>query len=267
MLRHAGATDETTMLRAHLDTCKNCWGRWNRYRWDQAVDTAVYRDLETFLGPRFVRYLDSSLILAHEWEKAAPGTQEQIAQFFRTSDAYLYNLIIWEASGNRPPYIRAAAPNLIQMSSELVMDYGSGTGSDTLALRSLGFQVTPCDYASPATRFFQWRARRLGQPTDVHEPHELYLAPKPDTLWIIDTIDHLPDIDTSLGQILDDVSIVICEDITPDRAHGKQGFHHRRSLQEIADIFRRYDLYPAPHHDPQHPLIYWKRRHLRASIT
>lgn len=264
-LRHAGATDEMTTLRAHLDACEKCWGRWNRYRWDQAADTTVYRDLETFLGPRFVRYLDSSRTLAREWDKAAPRTQEQIARFFRTSVAYLYNLVIWEASGNRPPYVRAATPTIIRMGSALVMDYGSGTGSDTLALRRLGFQVIPCDYASPTTRFFRWRAGNLGQHIDVLEPQELHLAPKPDALWIIDTLDHLPDIDTSLGQILNDVDVVVCENLTSDRAHGKQGFHHRRNLQEIADIFRRYHLYPAPH-DPRHPLIYWTRRNPRASI-
>jgi hypothetical protein len=97
--------------------------------------------------------------------------------------------------------------------------------------------VTPCDFHSPSTRFFQWRAARAGQDTRVCEPGQLPPGLKPDTLWIIDTLDHLPDPDASIGGLLDGVRIVVCEQLTQGRAHGRQRFHHRRHPDEIARAF------------------------------
>jgi SAM-dependent methyltransferase len=249
-------TTDRRVLRAHLDSCPPCWSTWNRYRWDQAAGTPLYRDLKTFLGHRFVRYLDSSHALAQEWDNTAPTTHGETADFFRNSLAYLYNLVIWEASGNRPDYLRSANQFLTHAAARVILDYGCGIGTDTLALQHRGFHVIPCDYNSPSTQFFLWRAHQLGRPIKVHEPHQLPPEPTPDTLWIIDTLDHLPDIHTSLGPILSQVRNVITENITTQRAHGTQRFHHRRSPDQINTTFRHYNLHPTPHRTT-HPLSYW----------
>jgi hypothetical protein len=226
--------DDTAFIRAHLDACQSCWDTWNSYRWDQAACTSLYRDLKAFLGTTFIHGLDSSRALAREWDRASPRTPGEAADFFRTNTSYLYNLTIWEASGNRPRYVTAAAPLLARLNSRSVVDYGSGIGSDTLALRRLGLKVTPCDYHSPSTRFFQWRATRSRQDTRVYEPGQLPPGLRPDTLWIIDTLDHLPDIEASIGPLLDSAQTLICEQLADDRAHGRQGFHRRRPPGEIA---------------------------------
>lgn len=229
--------DDAAFIRAHLDTCPSCWSTWNRYRWDQAAGTSLYRDLKAFLGKVFVHGFDSSRALAREWDQASPQMPEQTADFYRTSTAYLYNLTIWEASGNRPGYVTAAAPLLARLNSRSVVDYGSGIGSDTLALRRLGLQVTPCDYRSPSTRFFQWRATRSEQDSRVYEPGHLPSGLHPDTLWIIDTLDHLPDIEASIGTLLDSAQAIICEQLADHRAHGRQAFHHRRPPGVITRVF------------------------------
>jgi len=65
------------------------------------------------------------------------------------------------------------------------------------------------------------------------------LAPelRPDTLWIIDTLDHLPHLEASIGTLLDSVRTIICEQLAQDRAHGRQAFRHRRPPGEIADAY------------------------------
>lgn len=85
---------------------------WNRFRWDQARSTSLHDDLAEFLGDDFRPYFDSSRALAQEWDIANPRTDVEIRDFFRASTSYLYNLVIWEASGNRPDYLTAALPIL-----------------------------------------------------------------------------------------------------------------------------------------------------------
>jgi SAM-dependent methyltransferase len=194
----------------------------------------------SFVGPRFKYGFDSSTALAYEWEQATHHTPTEAAEFFRRSHSYLYNLAIWEASGNRPAYVAVAAPLLSRLKSKRLIDYGCGIGSDTLALRSLGMHVTPCDFDSPSTRFFQWRACRLRQDGHFYEPGCLPRDLRADALWIIDTLDHLPDLELNIGPILARVQIVVCEQLAQNRGHGSQGFHHRRPSGEIASLFGRY---------------------------
>lgn len=260
-LRHALDPHEMGAIREHLDRCEDCWVTWNRFRWDKAEGTSLYRELRAFLGNSFTPYLDSSRELAREWEEAAPTCQTEVENFYRQSVSYLYNLAIWEASGNRPPYIQNAAQKLARAGSSVILDYGCGIGSDVIGLRELGFTVVPCDFISPSVEFLRWRLSNLGQPTNVFEPSKLDSAPKQDSLWVIDTLDHLPDVEECLGRLLTEMCLVVCEDLGSNRAHGKQGFHYRRSLDEIETIFNRYGLYLATVNNPADPLMYWKREH------
>jgi hypothetical protein len=251
-LTHTLTQPAAARVRDHLDSCQACWAAWSAYRWERARSTPLYRDLAAFLGPLFRPGWDSSRTLALEWEHASPRTHQQAAGFFRGSLAYLHNLVIWEASGNRPGYLAAATPTLARLNARTVIDYGCGIGSDTLALRRLGYHVTPCDYDSPSTRFFAWRARRAGTDSRTTEPGKLSAGHCADTLWIIDTIDHLADPQESIGHLLATVRIIICERLTADRAHGQQGFHYRRPAAAITGLYASYGFQPAhlPSHDP-----------------
>jgi len=183
----------------------------------------------------------TSRALATEWDAADPRTAHDIAQFFRTSTSYLYNLAIWEASGNRPAYVPLALPTLVRRGSKTVLDYGCGIGSDTLPLRQSGFDVVGCDFESPSTAFLRWRSHET---ISVIEPRELALINAPDTLWIIDTLDHLADIETSLGTVLSTVDLMVTENLTTNRGHGQQRFHTRRPYSELVSLFARYGLFP-----------------------
>lgn len=228
-----------TAVRTHLDVCERCWRVWNRHRWDAAAHHLLLSQLAEFLGPRFRPYHDSSKALAAEWGSAEPRTDAEVADFFRTSMSYLFNLTIWEASGNRPPYVTAALPTLEQHAVRTILDVGCGIGSDALALRHKGFTVTGCDYRSPSTRFMH---HRTGGSIPVIEPDELHAMTTPDALWIIDTLDHITEIDQTLGTLLPSIRLMITEDLTGTRKHGNQRFHHRRQYGELTELFGVYGL-------------------------
>jgi SAM-dependent methyltransferase len=238
------------MLRDHLDTCRPCWAIWNRYRWDAAAGHPLVAELRDFLGSAYRPYLDSSRALREEWVAARPRTAAEIRRFFENSETYLYNLVIWHASGNRPGYVTAAIPYLT--GARLILDFGSGIGQDTIDLRNLGYAVLPCDLPCPSTRFTKHRLRQAGHDHHVADPRHLDPPPPADTLWIIDTLDHLPDIPATLRPVLQRVDRVICENLHTTRTHGGQGFHQRRSHTEISDMFASFDLHehPTPHELP-----------------
>ncbi len=240
-LRHTLPPDHHQQVRAHLDTCGPCWNAWNRHRWDAATSSPVYAQLVEFLGPDFRPYFDSSRGLATEWDTANPRTEHDIAQFFRTNTSYLYNLAIWEASGNRPAYVPLALPTLARRGTRSILDYGCGIGSDTLPLHQSGFDVVGCDFYSPSTAFLRWRSHDT---IPVIEPGALTSISPPDTLWAIDTLDHLVDIETSLGTVLRAVDLMVTENLTTHRGHGQQRFHINRPYPELATLFARYGLIP-----------------------
>jgi SAM-dependent methyltransferase len=254
-LHHTLPPDHEQQIRAHLDACGPCWSGWNRYRWDAAASSPVYAQLVDFLGARFRPYFDSSRALAADWDAAHPRTEHDIAQFFRTSISYLYNLVIWEASGNRPAYVPLALPTLVRRGTRTVLDYGCGIGSDTLPLRQSGFDVVGCDFRSPSTAFLR---RRSHETIPVIEPGELASISTPDALWVIDTLDHLPDIETSLGSVLPTVDLMVTENLTANRGHGQQRFHIRRPYAALVTLFARYGL--APIDDPvTTTIMFWAR--------
>lgn len=254
-LHHRLPLQDQQRVRAHLDACASCWNGWNRHRWDAAANSPVYAQLVGFLGANFRRYFDSSHALAAEWDAANPRTEHDVAQFFRTSTSYLYNLAIWEASGNRPDYVELALPTLERQGTRTVLDYGCGIGSDTLALRQSGFDVVACDFQSPSTAFLQWRSY---DNIPVIEPGELTSINTPDTLWVLDTLDHLTDIETSLGTVLPRVDLMVTENLTTNRGHGRQRFHTRRPYAELVDVFARYGLAPTANATTK-AVMFWAR--------
>ena len=244
-------------VRDHLDACRPCWDRWNRHRWDAARQHPLYDELAAFLGSAFQPGLDSSRALADEWDCADPHTPTETAAFFRASTSYLYNLVIWEASGHRPRYLDAALPALAASRISTVLDIGSGIGSDAIALTRHDYAVTTCDHDSPSTRFAR---RRHGGEIAWIDPERLGPAHAADAIWIVDTLDHLPDPDTTLGPLLPHARIVITEDLREDRGHGRQRFHHRRPFSDTSRMLARHGLTPSAHG----PIMAWTRERVPA---
>lgn len=240
-----------TQIRGHMDSCRECWSAWNHLRWDVAAGAPVLEELSAFLGAAFQPYLDSSTQLALDWDAANPSSPREVADFYRSSVPYLYNLTIWEASGNRPRYLEQAAAILVATRPQVVLDYGCGIGSDLIGLSQLaahsgaGYTVVGCDYASPSTAFLRDRLHRRGMDAQVVEPPRLDTVPPHDVLWIVDTLDHLADLDGQLGPLLAGIRLLVCENLDENRAHGAQRFHHRHDPSHVAALFCKHGLSPV----------------------
>lgn len=257
-LRHALPVDQDHWVRAHLEECRTCWQQWNRHLWDAALHNPLRAGLAEFLGSGFQPYLDPRIALAAEWEAARISSEQDAARFFRTSIAYLYDLVVTEASGYRQDNVARVLPTLARHGVQSVLDYGCGIGSDTIALHTSGFAVVGCDFTSPATAFLRWRCPEI----PVVEPDQLCDVPVPDVLWITDMLDYLPDVETSLGDLLSSVELLVIRNLAlravPDRHH----FGYRHPADQVAAVLTRHGLAPAWASDSS-PVMVWERRHRR----
>lgn len=144
-------------------------------------------ELRTYLGEAFdetklyehLRFLDA--------EAEEVGDE---ATFYRTSNAYLYDLTLFAMTGIKLPYLELLTERVAPGSR--VLDYGCGIGSDGLLLLEAGYRVEFADFANPSTQYLRWRLERRGfeapvHDLDVHVPAGFNIA------YSFDVIEHVTD--------------------------------------------------------------------------
>ncbi len=153
--------------------------------WWAADDLAELRD---YLGERFDETMLEAHVAAVDQERDRAADE---ASFYRTSDAYLYDLTVFSMSATKAPYLaelrRLLAPDA------RVLDYGCGIGADGLRLAAAGMTVSFADFANPSTQYLRWRLARRNWDCPVHD---LDAGPVPgsfDAAFSFDVIEHVDD--------------------------------------------------------------------------
>lgn len=145
-------------------------------------------DLRAYLGDRF----DHELLVGHERavdaeRDAAPDE----ATFYRTSEAYLYDLTAFAMSGTKAPYLAELRSVLRPGGS--VLEYGCGIGSDGLRLADGGYDVSFADFSNPSTDYLRWRIDRQGWRNPVYDIDRDTLPRGFDVVFSFDVIEHVDD--------------------------------------------------------------------------
>jgi SAM-dependent methyltransferase len=87
--------------------------------------------------------------------------------FYRSSQAYLYDLTAFAMSNTKLPYLErlmAAVPPPARL-----LDYGCGIGSDGLLLLEAGYQVEFADFDNPSVAYLRWRLEHRGLEAPIHD--------------------------------------------------------------------------------------------------
>ena len=142
-------------------------------------------ELRTYLGDAY----DHDRLVHHvaeveREEHAAPDERT----FYRTSEAYLYDLTVFAMSPTKVPY-HALLHRLLRPGSH-VLDYGCGIGSDGLRLIEAGYRVTFADHDNPSTRYLRWRLERRGLTADVLDV-EAGIGSGYDAAFAFDVLEHV----------------------------------------------------------------------------
>ncbi len=161
-------------------------------------------DLSTFTGMTIEECRDrlqSYSMQEHSdaWRRANPRTPEEILDFYRSTDLYVWELMQWHASVDRLPYWEALKTFVQRFPPRAgyrrVLDFGCGVGTDGLYLASHGYDVTLVDVDGPAFRFAKHRFARRGLHATFRESRSIVpeVAAEYDVVLCLDVFEHLPD--------------------------------------------------------------------------
>lgn len=208
------------------------------------------RELRDYLGARYEherlqRYQQE---LEREYERIG---DEPL--FYRTSEAYLYDLTAFAMSATKEPYLKALTRAVAPPAR--ILDYGCGIGSDGLRLLEAGYRVEFADYENPSTRYLRWRLQTRGLVAPVYD---LDRAPVPegfDLVFAFDVIEHVDDPAAFLAALEQRGQLVLVNLLEPTADEPK--LHHPLPLTDLLEHavthgIRRY----ARHHARSHLLLY-----------
>lgn len=210
------------------------------------------RDLEElteYLGDSY----NQQLLWGHrqavdEEEEAAPDE----STFYRTSQAYLYDLTVFAMTGTKDPY-RAVLRALVPPGARL-LDYGCGIGSDGLRLLDAGYRVEFADFDNPSTEYLRWRLARRGYEAAVHDL-DAGVPGGFDAAYCFDVIEHVPDPYALLEALEQRASIVVVNLLEPDPADTH--LHKPLPIRDIVSrATRRGLLRYRVYHERSHLLAY-----------
>lgn len=110
--------------------------------------------------------------------------------FYRTSQAYLYNLTAFAMTGTKLPYLRELT-RWVPPGGRM-LDYGCGIGSDGLMLLDAGYRVEFAEFDNPSTAYLRWRLEQRGRDAAVHDL-DGDVPGGFDAAYAFDVIEHVPD--------------------------------------------------------------------------
>ncbi|MCP4304545.1 MAG: class I SAM-dependent methyltransferase [bacterium] len=214
--------------RTHSDNCRDCWALYVDLRWELARDSVDVAELKAFLGGRFVDGIDASWALVDDWESSPRESVAEVEDFYRSTDWYVYNLVVWKASGQRPAYVANANEVISIHELKSVLDFGAGVGNDALEFAEAGLRVIACDFNNVAADFLKWRATRRGLNIDFVDADILRNAPaaqRTDLVWAMDVFEHVADPATWLTRLLQHPDVVMYSSEHTGDSGGRHPFH------------------------------------------
>lgn len=138
------------------------------------------------------------------WEKQGPMTEDRIAQFYKQTTNYIYELGEWHlfVPSKRESDLQLVA-DMKQKQPKNILDFGGGVGLMAIPLARAGFDVTLADLDGTSLDFAKFRADRHGDKLKIWKSDVEPMPPdrKYDVILALDVLEHLPK--ETLHQIVD----------------------------------------------------------------
>jgi SAM-dependent methyltransferase len=144
-------------------------------------------ELKAYLGEDYSREKLENFQREIDREVAEVADEDR---FYRTSQAYLYDLTVFAMSATKVPYLRRLS-SLLPPGAR-ILDYGCGIGSDGMLLLESGYQVEFADFDNPSTRYLRWRLDHRGLSAPIHDV-EGDVPGGFDAAYSFDVLEHVKD--------------------------------------------------------------------------
>jgi SAM-dependent methyltransferase len=207
-------------------------------------------ELRAYLGDAY----DEDRLRGHQ-----AGVEEELARtgdeqrFYRTSEAYLYDLTAFAMSMAKVPYLETVT-RLVKPGAR-ILDVGCGIGSDGLALLEAGYVVTFADFDNPSTRYLRWRLEHRGLAATVVDLDERPLPAGHDLAYAFDVIEHVDDPHDLLDRMEASAATVVVNLLEP--AEGDPSHHRDLPIRELLARAARHRVRAyAVHHGRSHLVAY-----------
>jgi len=211
------------------------------------------RELRAYLGDAYDRSRLERYEQQLEEEFEACGDE---TRFYRSSEAYLYNLTAFAMTGTKLPYLReltAAMPP-----GSRVLDYGCGIGSDGLILLELGYRVEFADFDNPSVAYLRWRLRERGLKAPVHDL-DRSVPGGFDAAYALDVVEHTADPEGFLDALETRARLVMVNMLEP--VAGETALHHELPIADLLNrVARRRLVSYKIHYGRSHLVLYRPQR-------
>ncbi|TMC48367.1 MAG: class I SAM-dependent methyltransferase [Chloroflexi bacterium] len=206
-------------------------------------------ELRAYLGATYDR---------HRLERYEQTLAEELASihhehhFYRTSQAYLYNLTAFAMTGTKLPYLDLLTSRVPPGSR--VLDYGCGIGSDGLMLLEAGYRVEFADFDNPSTAYLRWRLERRSLDAPIRDLDGVVPGGF-DAAYAFDVIEHVSDPYAFLGEMERRAALILVNLLEFD-PH-EQALHRELPIADLLRYMARYDLeHYAILHGTSHLVLY-----------
>ncbi len=206
-------------------------------------------ELRSYLGHAYERRRLERYQAELDAEVAACGDEQR---FYRTSEAYLYNLTAFAMTGTKLPYLCELTRHVRPGSR--VLDYGCGIGSDGLMLLEAGYRVEFADFDNPSVAYLRWRLRQRGLEAPIHDLDSEVPAGF-DAAFAYDVIEHVPDPFAFLAEMERRAALVEVNLLEPEP--DDQAIHHDLPIRALIEhATRRRLISYRVLHKRSHLLVY-----------
>jgi glycosyltransferase involved in cell wall biosynthesis/SAM-dependent methyltransferase len=135
-------------------------------------------------------YRDPGQAVREAWRAANPKSESEVEQFYRTTWAYIFDLVVAQRQAERRLWRRRAIEVLARHGARTVLDFGGGIGEDGLAFEQVGMDATVYEPGEVTAAFARARLAREGSRVKVAS--RLEDCPVADAVFSTEVLEHLP---------------------------------------------------------------------------